>query len=103
MDVETAAQTIAALIDKGKLDKHISELSAAVRDRQLYLRTLTAQKVRREIRIGSTVKLFGLRPKHINGRVVEVVGVNRTRLVVMLDGRRNTVPMTCVELVEDVA
>jgi hypothetical protein len=97
MDANEAVEKIIALIDKGSLDDHMAELVEAVRDRQKYLRGVSIRKVRNAIQVGDTVKLHGLRPTRYNGRIVEVVGVNRTRLVITMDGRRVTVPMSCVE------
>ena len=112
-ETETAQDVALAILD-GKFDDDLQALTNATEARRKVLRAKTAQMNALFLNPGDKVRLSNLRPQYINGEVVEVVKVNKTRVKVKatddnslrvqqrirMDGG-TSVPLANVEKVED--
>ena len=103
------APTIDA-IGSGEADAYLDSLAAAIRARQKRVtetgRAVATAEAMLSINIGDKVRLTDqVRPLRLKGREAEVVGVNRTRFVIVLDepdvkfSGRVTVPADLIEKV----
>ena len=108
------AQDIAMAVLNGDYDNDLKALGEAVRARRKDVSKKEAQMNALFLSPGDRVRLKGLSPKLLNGAVVEVVKINKTRAVVKSTDETTgqaatrissyggtTVPLSCVEKIED--
>lgn len=103
-NIETAVQSILT----GEYDETLETLLDAIHERKKSVRKVKAQQNKLLLSVGDHVTLSGLSPKYINGAVVKVAEIRRTRcLVEPIDGVTPnrvanrfgmgvTVPLNCV-------
>jgi hypothetical protein len=84
-------------IAKGEFDSELSVLWDLIKDRKRYLNEQKTVALRYSLKKGDKVKLVGLTPKHLNGRIVEVIEVRKTRITCDIPSRGlATVPISCL-------
>jgi len=107
------AQDVALAVLDGQFDADLEALSNAIRSRRKDVTAKNAQMNALFLKPGDKVTLNGLSPKTLNGAVVEIVEVKKTRAAVRatedcsiqvqqrigMHGRI-TVPLSCVTKVE---
>lgn len=112
-DTMTAQEVAMAILD-GEYDASLDALSDAAHTRRKELRKKEGQMNALFLSAGDRVTLKGLSPKYLNGTVVEVVKINKTRAVVKpIEGETSLqathrigaagcrVPLSCMTKVED--
>lgn len=106
-------EVLAGILD-GSYDEELSAISDAVRSRMKDVRDQKAKLNGLTLKPGDRVTMHGLTPKLLNGQIVEVVEINRTRATVKaIEGVTNAaatarvgthgmcrVPLTCVTAID---
>lgn len=102
----TKTEIVKAILDGQFSAQDLLDIGNATRDARKFASEKEARVLKHTLKAGDKVRLSNLRPKYINGAVVEVEKVNQTRVEVKFGDSyaygkyRNstgvTVPLTCI-------
>lgn len=107
-DTINLADVVHAILD-GKFDDNLKGLADAIHERRKDVRKREGQMNAVLLKVGDRVTLKGLSPKYLNGTVVEVTEIHKTRASIKaIDGETSLkaahrliggarVPLSCVE------
>jgi len=106
---ETSSLAVLRGIALGTFDDKLEEITTAAVHRRRELQRQRSVVAMVEFQVGDKVKLRNLRPKHVNGKVVEIVAKRQTKLTVKYVNREDgidrfgmlpfNVPAGCVEAI----